>query len=190
MHTELDHGPVVFSGRFGRISGMKKLNPRALEYPVVIRKVLGELVISVPDLGFWKSIVLEEKNEGAKTANSAKLNFDFQLSEDVLKAVGFALEQAWENIDEHLTTKKWVPEPSHFRQTVQKNEGQDFTLPEFTEKLSEYISISENTVRREIKRGTIQCYQTEGGHRRIPFSELELYLKRRNSQKDLKLKDS
>lgn len=164
---------------------MKKIKTKSLEYPVVIRKVLNELVVSVPDLGFWKSIILEEKNEGAKTANSAKLESDFHLSEDVIRAVTFALEQAWENIDHHLTTKKWIPEPSHFKQTVQKNDGKDFTLPEFTEKLSQYISISENTVRREIKRGTIQCYQTEGGHRRIPYSEIELYLKRRNSQKGI-----
>ncbi len=166
---------------------MKKVKQTSLEYPVVLRKVLNEIVISVPDLGYWKSIRLEEKSDDQKSlsnsAKTAKLETDIQLSEDMLMAIGESIKQTWVYIDDHLNKKKWRPEPSTFRQTVQKSEFQDFTLPEFTQALSAYMSISENTVRREIKRGTIQCYQTEGGHRRIPYAELELYLNRRRTQK-------
>ena len=168
---------------------MKKIKQTSLEYPVVLRKVLNEIVISVPDMGYWKSIRLEEKSdESLATSNSAKsskLDSDFLLTEDMLMAVLEGLKQTWIYVDGHVNKKKWIPEPSTFRQTIQKSEVKDFTLPEFTEALSKYMTISENTVRREIKRGTIQCYQTEGGHRRIPFQELELYLNRRNTKKEI-----
>ena len=163
---------------------MKKLKVTSLEYPVVLRKVLNEIVISVPDLGYWKSIRLEQPEDGLNSAKTANPANDFQLTEDVLRGVLEGLKHTWVYIDDHINQKKWVPEPSTFRQTVQKSEVKDFTLPEFTLELAKYMSISENTVRREIKRGTIQCYQTEGGHRRIPFQEMELYLNRRNTQKE------
>lgn len=163
---------------------MKKLKQSSLEYPVVLRKVLNEIVISVPDLGYWKSVHLDESGDTQNTSKSAKPKKDFQLTEDMLMGVLEALKQTWVYIDNHVTNKKWVPEPSTFRQTIRKSDVKDFTLPEFTEALSKHMSISENTVRREIKRGTIQCYQTEGGHRRIPFQELELYLNRRKTSRD------
>jgi len=89
-----------------------------------------------------------------------------------------AIKQTWVYIEDHTQHKRWVPDPSTIRETLQKSEKRDFTLPEFTEKVREHMQISENTIRREIKRGVIQCYQTEGGHRRIPYQELELYLYR------------
>jgi excisionase family DNA binding protein len=162
---------------------MKKLNQKAFEYPVVLRKVLNEIVISVPDLGYWKSIRIEEGSDTSNSAKTSKIENDFQISEDVLMGVFEGIKQTWVYIDDHINKKKWIPEPSTFRQTLQKSEIKDFTLPEFTEALSKHMSISENTIRREIKRGTIQCYQTEGGHRRIPYQELELYLDRRNTLK-------
>lgn len=187
MHRELDLRPVVNSGSFGRIWSMKKIKQSSLEYPVVLRKVLNEIVISVPDLGYWKSVRLEEESDestrGVNSAKTSNTENDFQLTEDMLMGVLEGLKQSWVYIDDHLNKKKWRPEPSTFRQTIQKTEVKDFTLPEFTEALSKYMSISENTVRREIKRGTIQCYQTEGGHRRIPYQELELYLNRRNTKR-------
>lgn len=161
---------------------MKKLKISSLEYPVVLRKVLNEIVISVPDLGYWKSVRLEEVGDQAKSAKTSKPENDFQLTEDVLMGVLEGLKQTWIYVDDHLNKKKWIPEPSTFRQTIQKSENKDFTLPEFTEALSKHMTISENTVRREIKRGTIQCYQTDGGHRRIPFQEVELYLNRRSTK--------
>ena len=158
---------------------MKKINLNSLEYPVVLRRVLNDMVISVPDLGFWKIVRMEE------SAKTSKPHEALELSEDWLKSVYEEIKQAWIYIDEHKNHKKWVPEPSTFRKTLQTPQIKDFTLPEFTEALSKHMSISENTVRREIARGTIQCYQTEGGHRRIPYQELELYLDKRNTQREL-----
>lgn len=169
---------------------MKKLNMNSLDYPVVLRRVLNDLVVSVPDLGYWKSVPLLEQNNNENSAISAKneqmedlAESKILLTSEIIQQFSDAIKQAWVYIDDHKQNKLWVPEPSTFRKSIEKPDQQDFTLPEFTKRLSEHMSISENTVRREIKRGVIKCYQTEGGHRRIPYQELELYLTRKN-QKD------
>ncbi len=163
---------------------MKSANSSTFEYPLVVRKVMNEIVISCPDLGYWKSIPVIEIEQPLETSKSAKNEKVIVLEENFIKQITEGLKEAWLEIDEHKKNKKWVPVPSTFKQSLQKNE-KDFTLPEFTIELSKYISISENTVRREISRGVIQCYQTEGGHRRIPFAELEVYLAKRRTKKEL-----
>jgi excisionase family DNA binding protein len=163
---------------------MKKINSSALEYPVVLRKVLNDLVISVPDLGYWKTLALNPKKPPAESSKTSTRNEMIDLEDLFLNDILEALKDAWIEIDSHKTNKKWVPSPSTFKQSVQKSES-DFTLPEFAKELSKHMSISENTIRREIARGVIQCYQTEGGHRRIPFSELALYLAERKTSKRL-----
>jgi excisionase family DNA binding protein len=156
--------------QFWQICSMKKSLLESLEYPVVIKKVLGDIVISVPDLGHWDSLKLPDEN----SANSANDNFE----ENLLKKI----KQVLVYIENHKLQKKWVPSPSTFRQSLQKPENEDFTLPEFVKALSPHMSVSENTIRREIKKGKLKCYVTEGGHRRIPFSELEFYLSQAKAQ--------
>ena len=148
---------------------MSKMNSEVFKYPVVIRSVGSDFFISVPDLGFWKEVKMTGKMDTKNSSISAIFNSEMKtLFMD-------ALIDVWSDIDQHLKTKKWIPDPSQIKESLQTAE-QDFTLPEFTKKLNMYVSISENTVRREISRGAIQCYQTEGGHRRIPFSELQKYI--------------
>lgn len=163
---------------------MKSANSTTFEYPLVVRKVLNEIVISCPDLGFWKSIPVIEIEPPLETSKSTKNEKVIVLEDFFLKQISEGLKEAWLEIDAHKKNKKWIPTPSTFKQSLQKNE-KDFTLPEFTNELSQYISVSENTIRREITRGVIQCYQTEGGHRRIPFAELELYLAKRRTRQDM-----
>lgn len=161
---------------------MKKLNQKTFDYPIVIRRVANDIVFSIPDLGYFKhSPIRAEKLivESAKTPkskNTAKSD-NCILSEDLLHEAMEQLEKAWLHIDKHLENKKWLPDASTFKQSIQKAE-EDYSLPEFAAKLNEFMSVSENTIRREIKRGQIQCYQTEGGHRRIPGSELGHYLEK------------
>ena len=163
---------------------MQKIDSSTLEYPVVIRKVLNDLVISVPDLGYWKTLPLSEKNRDHESAKTSIKENLVELEEFFLQRLLEAVKEAWLEIDDHKNNKKWVPSPSTFKQSLQKNE-KDFTLPEFAKELSKHMSISENTIRREISRGVIQCYQTEGGHRRVPFAELQIYLSKRKTKKEL-----
>ncbi|MBC7420734.1 MAG: helix-turn-helix domain-containing protein [Bdellovibrio sp.] len=159
---------------------MKKLNQKSFDYPIVIRRVANDLVFSIPDIGYFKHIPLQSEKastDSSKSSISSKPSKSAILSEDLIHAAAEQLENAWIHIDKHLENKKWLPDASTFKQSLQKAE-EDYSLPEFVVKLKEHMSVSENTVRREIKRGQIQCYQTEGGHRRIPCSELGHYLEK------------
>jgi len=151
---------------------MKKISIQSLDFPIVIKRVVDDLVISVPDLGFFKNISLREKNNTSESANSAKVDID--LSE-IKGEVFNEILNMWSRVDEHRTNRKWQPIPSTFKQTLEAQE-EDYSLPDFVKKLNKYMSVSENTIRREIKRGVIRCYQTDGGHRRIPQSEISSYL--------------
>ncbi len=156
---------------------MKKLNQKTFDYPIVIRRVANDLVFSIPDLGYFKHVPLKLEKIAADSAKSSILD------EELLHLSAEHLEKAWIHIDKHLENKKWLPDASTFKQSLQKAE-EDFSLPEFVLKLNEFMSVSENTIRREIKRGQIQCYQTEGGHRRIPASELNHYLAKVKTKKE------
>lgn len=139
---------------------MTKFSKKSLDFPIVIKRVVDDVVLSVPDLGFFVNLpITRELNE----------DFKSDLADEIYKL--------WEKVEEHRTHRKWQPDPSTFKQSLQNFE-EDYSLPDFVKELNKSISVSENTIRREIKRGVIRCYQTEGGHRRIPVSEVASYLAR------------
>ncbi len=152
---------------------MKKFDPKTLDFPIVIKKLVDDIVISTPDLGFFKSLKPQYEKAYDESSKSAKI----LITEDFKNTLIKEIENMWSQIETHREHKKWQPLPSSFRQTLSAAE-EDYSLPDFVKKLNAYISISENTVRREIKRGQIRCYQTEGGHRRIPSSEISNYLEK------------
>lgn len=144
-----------------------------MSFPIVIKRVVDDLVLSTPDLGVFKNLPIPREKSVDESSKSATAVLTDEFKQQILKEI----EDLWVKIETHLNEKKWQPSPSTFKQSLQAGE-EDFSLPEFTKKLNEFMSISENTVRREIARGNIRCYQTEGGHRRIPVSELKSYLYR------------
>lgn len=152
---------------------MMTKKPRSiLEYPVVVRKVLEDMVISIPDLGFWIQLPLPPKKINLSSNNHAPQD---DLNEEYLLALARGIKSAWIKGHKHILEKKWAPDASTFKQSIQKAE-RDLTVPQFLKRLKPHLDISENTVRREIKRGAIKCKQTKGGHNRIPLAELEIYL--------------
>ena len=158
---------------------MKKISLKTLDFPIVIKRVVDDLIISVPDLGFFKNISLRDKKtqvNSSKTASADNVDVknDFEI-QDFKGEIFNEILEMWFRVEEHRTNRKWQPIPSTFKQTLEAQE-EDYSLPDFVKKLSPYMSVSENTIRREIKRGVIRCYQTEGGHRRIPQSEISSYL--------------
>lgn len=161
---------------------MKKISKQTLEFPIVMKSVVDELILTVPDLGLFKNLPLRlEKNQN----NSSKSASDevVQISENFKLALAEEIIDLWNKIETHRLRKKWQPNPSTFKQSLQSSE-EDYSLPDFVKKLNQFISVSENTIRREIQRGVIRCYQTEGGHRRIPVSELASYLARIETKKN------
>ncbi len=151
---------------------MTKKPSSILEYPIVARKVLNDLVISLPDIGIWVQIPLPEK----KSINGVVQQ---GLPEEFLQQMAVAFKNTWLKGHKHITEKKWVPDASSFKDSTKKAQ-KDLTVMGFVNKVKPYMSICDNTVRREIKRGMIKCYTTAGGHRRIPESEVERYV--RNSE--------
>lgn len=152
---------------------MKKISKNTLSFPIVLKCVVDDLVLSVPDLGLFKNLPLRlEKNSDDPSKSST-----VQISEGFKEGLAHEIVDLWSKIETHRNMKKWQPNPSTFKQSLQSSE-EDFSLPDFVKKLNQFISVSENTIRREIQRGVIRCYQTEGGHRRIPVSELASYLAR------------
>ncbi|MFN9067770.1 MAG: hypothetical protein ACK5V3_11120, partial [Bdellovibrionales bacterium] len=113
---------------------MKKTLLDSLEYPVVIKRVLGDIVISVPDLGHWDSFKISSLNS-ANSANPETEDFGKKFDEILLKKINQVLVY----IENHKSQKKWVPAPSTFRQSLQKPENEDFTLPEFVKALSPHM---------------------------------------------------
>lgn len=168
---------------------MKKITPETLEFPIVIKKIANELVLSVPDLGLFKSIKIPiEKmiDESSKSSNSIDKNNYVEMTKSFRNEIVEQIEYLWLATENHREEKKWQPIPSSFKQSLIKGED-DYSLPDFVKKLNQYISISENTVRREIQRGVIRCYQTTGGHRRIPVSEVNTYIESRKTKTEVNL---
>jgi len=142
------------------------------DYPIVFKYVHGFLTVSIPDLGISEKISIPK---------------DFYQNNNLLnhkESIWNLMAQAIQEATFHIEKKKWKPEASQIKTQLKKPE-KDYSLPEFQKKLSEYISVSENTLRREISKGLIICQITNGGHRRIPESEIANYLKRAKVKQDL-----
>ncbi len=152
---------------------MKKVSLHTLSFPIVLKRVVDDLVLSIPDLGVFKNVPIPREKLIDESAKSSTALLSDEFKQQLIKEI----EMLWMKTEIHRNEKKWQPSPSTFKQSLQTGEA-DYSLPEFVKKLNEFISVSENTIRREIKRGSIRCYQTEGGHRRIPVSEVSNYLDR------------
>lgn len=157
---------------------MKKVSLNTMSFPIVLKRVVDDLVLSIPDLGVFKNLPIPREKTIDESAKSSTALLSDEFKQQIMKEI----EELWLKTEIHRNEKKWQPNPSTFKQSLQTGED-DFSLPEFVKKLNEFISVSENTIRREIQRGAIRCYQTEGGHRRIPVSEISNYLDRIKTQK-------
>ena len=133
-------------------------------YPIVFKHIHGFLTVSVPDLGIDAKVALPNDFYLAKKLEENK-EIIWQLFSNMMK----------ESVS-HLETKKWIPNASQIK-TQLKAAEKDYSLPEFCKAVQKHITVSENTLRREIAKGKIICYTTDGGHRRIPESELQRYIK-------------
>ncbi len=133
-------------------------------YPIIFKHIHGFLTVSVPDLGIDAKVAVPNDFFQTKKLEENK-EIIWQIFSQVMK-----------DSVSHLETKKWIPNASQIK-TQLKTAEKDYSLPEFCRAVQKHITVSENTLRREISKGKIICYTTEGGHRRIPESELQRYIK-------------
>jgi excisionase family DNA binding protein len=127
-----------------------------LEYPIVVRKHLNYITISMPDLGLFETLELPEKN----------------LNKDYVTLLAARISSLWIKATKHVNEKKWVPEASDIKSSVRKATKKDLTPLQFAKQ----AGVSEQTIRRDIERGIIKAKRTGGGHRKIPESQIPLYL--------------
>jgi excisionase family DNA binding protein len=135
-------------------------NPHsALYYPVVIKRSLDYITISVPDLG----IALVEN-----IPNSNKLDIDY------ITRIGKKVAEAWVKSQEIMKKKEAhqspLPEASLVKESLKMAEK-----PLTPTKFAKYVGVSFMTVIRDCKKGLIQSERTSGGHYKIPHSEIAIY---------------
>lgn len=135
-------------------------NPRsALYYPVVIKRSLSYITISVPDLG----IALVEN-----LPNNNKLNKDY------VTLIGKKVAEAWVKSQEIMKKKESrrnpLPEASLVRESLKVAEK-----PLTPTKFAKFVGVSFMTVIRDCEKGIIKSERTSGGHYKIPHSEVGIY---------------
>lgn len=146
---------------------MKKPS-HVLEYPLVVRKVLENMTISLPDLSIWTTLALPPK---VKTENG----YVTQFNDEYALKLGREILRTYTKATKHMYEKKWVPSASDIKSVVTKQD-KPLTVPAFAKLISQVVPVSKDTIRRDIDRDIIKCAKTSGGHRRIPGSEIGRYL--------------
>lgn len=137
---------------------MKKPNS-VLDYPLVLRKHLNYMTISIPDLG----ITLVEE-----------LPADKKLTKDYVTQISKRMAEAWIKAQRIIVDKsqhrKHLPAASDIRGSVKKKE-KDLSPSDF----SELVGVSKRTIIRDCEKKLIRARRTSGGHYRIPLTQVSLY---------------
>lgn len=131
----------------------------ALYYPVVIKRSMDYITISVPDLGIALVENIPDSN---------------RLDKDYVTRIGKKVAEAWVKSQEIMrkkgSHKNHLPEASLVRDSLKIAEK-----PLTPTKFSKYVGVSFMTIIRDCKKGIIKSERTSGGHYKIPHSELSIY---------------
>jgi hypothetical protein len=129
------------------------------DYPLVIKKHMGHITISVPDLGVTlvEDLLVTGKIEPAIAVKIGKMVLNAWLkAQNILK--------------EKSGSKKPFGKPSNIKGSV------DIAMLDLTPMgFSKFVGVSKDTIVRDCNRGIIQCRRTSGGHFKIPSSEIAIY---------------
>ncbi|MBC7466596.1 MAG: helix-turn-helix domain-containing protein [Bdellovibrio sp.] len=141
----------------------------AFDYPIVIRQKLGFLTITVPDL----NIVMAEE-----IPVTGKLEKHFLMK--VARSIGLT----WLKVDKQIKRKQAkLRKPSPTKSIM----GPLFkNKPINTPEAAKILGVSENTLRRMVKRKQIQCMKTAKGHRRFSETALKNWIEKSKSQENPK----
>ena len=133
----------------------------ALYYPIVIKRNLDYITISVPDVGLTLIENIPDSNK---------------LDKDYVTRIGNKVAEAWIKTQEIMKKKEdariTIPEASLVRESLKIAEK-----PLTPTKFAKYVGVSFMTIIRDCKKGLIQAERTTGGHYKIPHSEIALYKK-------------
>ncbi len=129
------------------------------DYPLVIKKHIGHVTISVPDLGITlvEDLSVTQKFDQASVMKLGKLVLNAWL-------------KAHKHLEEKSKSKKYTEKPSNIRGSL------DLSLKDLTPaQFAKYVGVSSDTVTRDCAKGLILSRRTSGGHYRIPSSEIAIY---------------
>ncbi len=140
----------------------------AFDYPIIVRKNLGFITISVPDL----NIVMTEEIPITK-----KLEKNFLIK--IAKNIGLA----WVKVSHQI----------HRKQACRRlpSKTKNILGPRFKDKplkiaeAAKVIGVSENTLRRMVKRKQISCVKTAKGHRRFTEASLKAWIEKSAFETDV-----
>ena len=135
---------------------MKK-SQDVFEYPIVLRKHLNYMSFSIPDLGIFATLDLPPNNKFTP-------QYFLKMATEIAKL--------WLKASLHLKEKKWTPLPSDIRHSIKKAERRALSPLQF----AKLTGVSEQTIRRDIDRGLIKAKRTSGGYRKIPETQVPMYL--------------
>ena len=137
----------------------------AFDYPLVVRQNLGFITISVPDL----NIIMAED-----IPVKGKLEKHFLMK--IAKTIGLT----WLKIDEQIKREQTkIAKPSKTKKILSplfKNK------PLKINEASKILGVSENTLRRMVKRRQIACIKTARGHRRFTESSLKNWIEKKHQE--------
>lgn len=131
----------------------------AFDYPLVVRKNLGFITVSVPDLNI---IMVEDMPV------KGRLEKHFLLK--LAKTIGLC----WLKVDAQIKLEKTkIAKPSMIKKILSpmyKNR------PLKINEASKILGVSENTLRRMVRRRQIACVKTARGHRRFTEASLKKWI--------------
>lgn len=131
----------------------------ALYYPIVIKRNLDYITISVPDIGLTLIENIPDSN---------------YLDKDYVTKIGTKVAEAWIKTQEIMKKKEGarisIPKASLVRESLKIAEK-----PLTPTKFAKYVGVSFMTIIRDCKKGIIKAERTSGGHYKIPHSEIAIY---------------
>lgn len=127
-----------------------------LIYPVCVRVYRGCIEVSQPDLGFYEG-----------TLRWDELKKGQQIGDLVLAM----MDKTIRKLSEMKAKGQTLPAPSSPKDALGIPKNRYCTIKE----ASEYLDVSESSVRRLCNSGELKSQRTRGGHRKIHFEDLQNY---------------
>ena len=134
----------------------------AFDYPLVVRKDLGFITVSVPDLNI---IMVED------------MPVQGRLEKHFLQKLAKIIGLCWLQVDAQIKLEKTkIAKPSKIKNILSPMYK---TRPLKINEASKILGVSENTLRRMVRRRQIACVKTAQGHRRFTEASLKKWIEKR-----------
>jgi hypothetical protein len=133
--------------------------PSCYDYPLVIKKHLNYITISIPDLGIT---MVENLPKFNRYDNTTVMKLGIMLIETWVKAQKLIDGKAQGNIQ--------IKKPSNIKGSI------DLATSELSPtKFAKFVGVSKDTIIRDCAKGLVQAKRTTGGHYKIASSEIAIY---------------